>query len=532
MNEFFEKLSKQLIDYWGKFNNKQRTTIIVLGVIIILALSTAVYFATRPKMVVLYEGLSNAETSAVMKVLDENSISYNEQNDGATILVEQKNKIAARNLLIDTKLPSSGYTYEDAYSSSMTDTESIKQEKIYQAMENELEQTLKRINGINEASVMLEIPEYDRLYQNSVKESTASVLLTTDRELGQAQVDSVVGIVLHGVRNLTQDNITVVDHTGKTLFGGSVDTESAIVDKKFENKVKQEQIIERDIQELLASNFDQVVPKVNLVLDYDEYQSTKESYSNPVGDGSDKGLVNEETNSSSSTTNISTGGAPGIDSNPGEVTQYASSNNTGTESGSESASEKASYIYDKNVTFESKSPGKVQYDASRVAVNVVNYRLYDEGVLDNNGTLSGTTWTEYQATVQEESFVVSDEIIQTVKNATGIDNVAIYGVIKPLFIDKAPSAIPYKEYLLILVVAFLVVLLAYVVYRGTEPVEVTEIIPELSVEELLTKNIEDEVEEIQEDESSGIKKEITRFVDEKPEAAAQLLRNWLSQDWE
>ncbi|WP_105618061.1 hypothetical protein [Vallitalea okinawensis] len=103
---------------------------------------------------------------------------------------------------------------------------------------------------------------------------------------------------------------------------------------------------------------------------------------------------------------------------------------------------------------------------------------------------------------------------------------------QPIFIDKATTDIPYQEYLLILIVAFLVVMLAYVIYKGTEPVEVTEIIPELSVEELLSKNIEEEVEEIQDDESTGIKKEIERFVDEKPEAAAQLLRNWLGQDWE
>lgn len=532
MNEFFEKISKQFMSYWGKFSNKQRTTIIVLGVVIIIALSTAVYFATRPNMVVIYDDLTVAESAAIVKVLDENSITYTQQNDGKTLLVEKDNKNKVRNLLVDTKLPSSGYTYEDAYQSSMTDTEKVKQEKLYQAMETEIEQVLKNLADIKEANVILEIPEYDRLYQNNVKDSTASVVLTTNSDLSASQVDSVVGIVMHAVKNLTQENITIVDHLGRTLFGGSVDTESSMVDKKFENKVKQEQKIEKDIRELLASNFNIITPKVNLVLDYDAYESTKESYSNPVGDGSDKGLVQEENQSSSSTTNVQAGGAPGIDSNPGEVTQYQASNQTGTESGSESESTKASYIYDKNVTYESKSPGKIVYNASSIAVNVIQFKEYEEALLEKNGTLNGTTWAEFKETINEQDFVVNDTIIQSVKNATGIDNVTMYGVMKPLFIDKPVSPIPYRQYLLILVVAGLLVLLLYVVYRGTEPVEVTEIIPELSVEELLSKNIEDEVEEIQEDESNGIKKEINRFVDEKPEAAAQLLRNWLSQDWE
>ena len=59
--------------------------------------------------------------------------------------------------------------------------------------------------------------------------------------------------------------------------------------------------------------------------------------------------------------------------------------------------------------------------------------------------------------------------------------------------------------------------------------------PELSVEALLesTKEAEqDELENIGFTEKSEIRVLIEKFVDENPEAAASLLRNWLNEEWE
>jgi flagellar M-ring protein FliF len=72
-----------------------------------------------------------------------------------------------------------------------------------------------------------------------------------------------------------------------------------------------------------------------------------------------------------------------------------------------------------------------------------------------------------------------------------------------------------------------------------QPDEITEIEPELSVEELLVSTqMEDEqlaeVERLQEiafNQESEAKRQIEKFVQEKPEAVAQLLRNWLNEEW-
>ena len=54
---------------------------------------------------------------------------------------------------------------------------------------------------------------------------------------------------------------------------------------------------------------------------------------------------------------------------------------------------------------------------------------------------------------------------------------------------------------------------------------------ELSVEQLLQSNPEPQIENIDVENKSETRRMIEKFVDENPEAAAALLRNWLTDDW-
>ena len=89
------------------------------------------------------------------------------------------------------------------------------------------------------------------------------------------------------------------------------------------------------------------------------------------------------------------------------------------------------------------------------------------------------------------------------------------------------------DYLQVILTILIVALLLYVVFKGVRPIEVTELEPELSVEQLLATTKENQVlEDVDFDEGSEIRKMIEKFVDEKPDSVAQLLRNWLNEDWE
>ena len=137
------------------------------------------------------------------------------------------------------------------------------------------------------------------------------------------------------------------------------------------------------------------------------------------------------------------------------------------------------------------------------------------------------------ATTEQE---VPANLAQLVAAATGIaeNNIQIRVVQKPVFeaAEEGSFGDNVTNYLMIILTVLIAGLLVFVIIKGTSPVEVTEMEPELSVEDLLaTTQEESHLDEIELDDKSETRILIEKFVDENPEAVASLLRNWINEEW-
>lgn len=74
--------------------------------------------------------------------------------------------------------------------------------------------------------------------------------------------------------------------------------------------------------------------------------------------------------------------------------------------------------------------------------------------------------------------------------------------------------------------------MAFVILRSMVSRRDSQEEEELSVESMLQSTPEDMLEDIDVEAKSDVRKLVEKFVDENPEAAASLLRNWLNEDWE
>ena len=74
-------------------------------------------------------------------------------------------------------------------------------------------------------------------------------------------------------------------------------------------------------------------------------------------------------------------------------------------------------------------------------------------------------------------------------------------------------------------------LLAFVVLHSMRTRQAVQQEEEVSVENILQSTPESELEDIDVESKSETRKMIEKFVDENPESAAALLRNWLNEDW-
>lgn len=100
-----------------------------------------------------------------------------------------------------------------------------------------------------------------------------------------------------------------------------------------------------------------------------------------------------------------------------------------------------------------------------------------------------------------------------------------------MFVDSEGLGISATDIMTIVLIVGILALLVFVVLRSMRGDKAAEQPEELAVEDLLQSQPETELENINTEQMSETRRLIERFVDENPEAAASLLRNWLNEDW-
>ena len=192
-----------------------------------------------------------------------------------------------------------------------------------------------------------------------------------------------------------------------------------------------------------------------------------------------------------------------------------------------------------HVTETMYDSGTIVAEECSIAVSAKKVMQITEERLRIFGLLDDMTFEEYVARNSDPIPLDSEEEVAKwkalVSAATGIpeDNVQISTYLVYDYIEAQEIARDWSFYLQILLAVLLIAFLLFVVFRGMAPVEVTELEPELSVEQLLATTKENQsLEDVEFSEQSETRKMIEKFFDENPEAVAQLLRNWLNEEWE
>lgn len=546
MQEMISRISEQITEFWNKFNKGQKIRLGLITLFIILSLAVAIFITTRPEMVRLFnEELTHSQAAEIKEVLDAANIISKTNEDGTSIEVKKEDYAKAKMELAMEQIPDNGFTFEDALDNSMGTTETEKEAKLKEAEQQKLAYDIATIDGISSADVHLVIPSDDNFFIAANQEARASVKLNLKNQLTNKQVMGIAHYVSGSVKNLDVKNVRVIDNKGNILYLGEDNHSGINIDEQQDRKVAAEKEIEKKVISILGPLFDDIRVTPNLVLNFDQYREKQEIVSSPIEDGN-KGLISYENSSSRKVSGGAEGEEPGLAANGGDIPEYVMGEQNNYEA-KENQNE-TKYELDKKYTELEKSIGSIITDESNISVVVLRDKTYNQeqqenlrGSGDQNNIQNDETWEEYKYRIKSSPSMIDIEneypqLHNLVANASGlnINNVEILGYEVPLFIDKEVNERTYNEYILLGILFVLIALLAFALIRKTEHHEITEIEPELSVEEMLESsqmNME-ELDPIEYNEESEIKRQIDKFVDEKPEAVASLLRNWLSEEWE
>ena len=179
----------------------------------------------------------------------------------------------------------------------------------------------------------------------------------------------------------------------------------------------------------------------------------------------------------------------------------------------------------------------INYDTCSVAVSATRWVVYDEDELKASGQLDNMTFDEFKAAHSDPVQVTADQdYIDLIAKSTGFNTNQISFVCyeRPQFVESSSKGIGLSDILQIALAVLIFALLGFAVFRSTRKQNEEEAEPELSVDALLqsTTDTMDDLEDIGYSEKSETRLLIEKFVDENPDAAALLLRNWLNEDWE
>ena len=533
-------IKDKFLAFWDKYTTKQKTLIISVVLAIFFAIVLLGYFLTRPVYTELVK-LSGDTASTFDSALSSGGIDYKKESDskGNTVFsVEQSQYSDAVLLMGENKITDTEMSWDDAFNNDMTVSSAEKQTKATLALQSSIRKGLMNFDGVEDATVYVNRPTDDGTIFSEKKETSvsASLKLAKGSEITSETAQAIAYYLANAVGNSTTDNIILTDTTGNLLYGQKEDnTLGGSVSGSDDYKEKLRNTFCKNVSNMLMkAGYDDVqIGSANIKFNMDKVTELVKTYT--ANEGQDQGLYSSSYNYKS-TGNSGSGGVPGTDSNGDQTDTMIQ--NTGS-SNSETTLDKYNYLPNETVQNIEHEVGAVEPDQSSIGIVLTKYNVIKEETLESQGLLKDTTFEEY---VNNNSAVtdqqVPQELIALVSAATGIatNNITIQIKQKPVYEAKESSSFMdnASNYLMVILTLLIAGLLVFVIIKGTSPVEVTELEPELSVEDLLATTQEDDkqdLDEIELSDKSETRQLIEKFVDENPEAVALLLRNWINEDW-
>ena len=533
-------IKDKLVSWWNNYTAKQKTIIISVALAVFFLLVLLAYFLTRPVYTHLATFSDAGLASTLSDALDEKGIKFKMDTDssGTTSFdVEQSDYSDAVLTMGSNGIVDKDMTWEVALKSDMTTSSLEKHTKITLALQSSIKENLLNFDGVEDASVVIDRKEDDNTIKSENQETSVSVTLrlAENKEMEAEVARAMAYYLTNAVGNTTTDNVVILDTSGKLLYGAKTDnTLGGAVTGVEDYKAKlQRTFAERTERLLLAAGYDKVeVSEPAIKFNMDKVTELVTEYSVP--EGQDQGYYSHSYEYKSNGQSGS-GGTPGTDSN-GEQTDYMLQSN-GT-ANTETVLNKYDYLPNEDVKNIEYEVGAVNQEESSIGVVLTTYRRISEEALEEQGALENMSFDQY---IEQNSAVTQleapEDLYALVSATTGIatNNITIRVQEKPVFEAAEETGFlgSFTNYLMIILTVLIGALLIFVIIRGTSPVEVTELEPELSVEDLLatTQEESESLEEIELGEKSETRTMIEKFVDENPEAVASLLRNWINEDW-
>lgn len=395
-----------------------------------IALGTATVLWSRTAgYTPLYASMTSQDSSDVVAALEQLGVSYKIDNGSGLVTVPADRIRQVRMQLANEGLPrtsSKGFDILEE-DQSLGTSNFIEQARYQRALEQELVQTIKQIQGVRDARVHLSVPRQTSFIRNSRRPS-ASVMIdvAASTQPGDTQLSGILHLVASSVAGMQTEDVSIVDQRGNLLS----DKSNSQLGSTSET-MRYTRTIEQEYNNRIISILTPIVgagnvrAQVSASLDFTSTETTEERY-NPDNSVVRSEQVQEE-RTGGGAGNVG-GVAPGTlaDAPPEEQNgqQQAGSN------GNSRLSSTRNFEIDRSVNHIKRAPGTIQTLSVAVLVDLQSGQNAD-------GTPVELSQVEIDQRIQRLTQLVRDSVGY---NAGRGDSVS---VINEQFMS--PEALPEVE---------------------------------------------------------------------------------------
>lgn len=277
MKEKITVYRNKITESWGSFS--KATKLMVIGSLVgtILLLSIFTFLNTRTDYAVLYSDLSASEAGEIKAAIEGQGIPVEVSADSKIISVPKENVSDLKVSLAADGIPESGNVNYSIFSENMglgmTDRHFDVVER--DAMQNELSDLVKQIDGVEDANVMITLPKENIWITDEEQVATASVVVQGNPsfQLDQKQINGLYHLISKSVPNLPADQIVIMNQNGQVfeaLQEDQLDTTLSVYQQQREIQKDVEKDIQRQLQQMLGMTMgqDKVIVSVMTSMDF------------------------------------------------------------------------------------------------------------------------------------------------------------------------------------------------------------------------------------------------------------------------
>ncbi|MDQ0245680.1 flagellar M-ring protein FliF [Bacillus fengqiuensis] len=531
MNEKLLAYKEKTKEYWSSRSKRQKGLLIGGPLAVVFFAAVITYMLSKDTFVPLYSNLSPQETGQIKAELDGRGIKSQLSDDGKTISVPEEVVDTLKVELAAEGIPKSGSIDYSFFSQNagfgMTDNE-FNVLKV-DAMQTEIANLMKNIDGVNDASVMITLPEKSIWVNDQTEEASASIVLNTKPgyEFDEQQVKSLYHLVSKSVPNLPTDNIVIMnqyfeyfDLKNKENFS---ETSSFVAQHEMKKEIERD--IQRQVQQMLGTmmGYDKVVVSVTADVDFTK-ENREENIVEPVDKENMEGIAVSVERITETYTGDGAQAAGGIEgTGENDISSYQESNAAGSNGDYERVEERINNDVNRIRKEIVESPYKVRDLGIQVMVEPPNPNnpdsLSEERVDDITqilGTIVRTTVQQPETETQLTNEEIADRVVVSVQPFNG----------KPQMEETETSEIPMWMYAVGAGLVIVILILLFLLFRRKHK---EEPIDEYEETFMPLKDAEME-EELPLTESQQRRQKLEQLAKDQPEEFAKLLRTWIAED--